>query len=88
MSLTVYSADHCRGSSDVRTIQYKRNTREPQLVYTEVSNCLDKTAQQYDYKSKILHTSSSRVEKRIAEDRNGPKHETEADEETPSSLPV
>lgn len=87
MSLTVYSADHRRSSRGVRK-QYKWNTREPQLVYTEVSNCHDKTAQHYDYKSKILHTSYSRVEKRIAEERNGPKHATVAVEETPSSLPV
>lgn len=81
MSLTVYSADHRRGSRDVRK-QYKWNTRELQLVYT------DKTAQHYDYKSKIQHTSNSRVAKRIAEDRNGAKHETVAVEETPSPLPV
>lgn len=85
MSLTVYSADHRRGSRDVRK-RYKWNRREPQLVYTVVSNCHDKTAQHYDYKSKIQQ--NSRGEKRIAEDRNGPKLETVAVEETPSPLPV
>lgn len=44
MSLTVYSADHHRRFREKNTVG---NTREQQLVYTEVSPCPDKTTQHY-----------------------------------------